>query len=157
MAETWTFAVMDARTPRPLYESFLDLVGRLMKENHPDDLRPRSAHESFVRSAVEGRTSSRFLVAYDAGKKARGMALYTACTGFGGDWVWLHEIYADPDSRGAGLGTALSAEVVRRCKEQGARCLIGATTPDNKVLLALADRFGMTRQDMIWLELHFSS
>ncbi|MBX9728418.1 MAG: GNAT family N-acetyltransferase [Sphingopyxis sp.] len=108
------------------------------------DTEPRSGEETAARIAAITAAGLPFLVAEVAG----GVAGYAYATRFRDRAAYAatceDSIYIDPAHTGRGIGSALLAELVRRCEAAGYRQMIAVVGGGEPASIALHRRLGFT-------------
>jgi L-amino acid N-acyltransferase YncA len=108
------------------------------------DTEPRSGEETAARIAAITAAGLPFLVAEVAG----GIAGYAYATRFRDRAAYAatceDSIYIDPAHTGRGIGSALLAELVRRCEAAGYRQMIAVVGGGEPASIALHRRLGFT-------------
>ncbi len=108
------------------------------------DTEPRSGEETAARIAAITAAGLPFLVAEVAG----GIAGYAYATRFRDRAAYAatceDSIYIDPAHMGRGIGSALLAELVRRCEAAGYRQMIAVVGGGEPASIALHRRLGFT-------------
>jgi ribosomal protein S18 acetylase RimI-like enzyme len=84
------------------------------------------------------------LVAENSGKRIVGVALCSSFLGVehGGVSGWLEELYVHPSCRGAGVGTRLTAEVIRQARARGWKALDIEVDIEHRRVVSLYERQG---------------
>ena len=67
--------------------------------------------------------------------------------------VCLHDLYASPEVRGAGVGRELLEAAADVARARGAASLVWSTAPDNAMAQRLYDATGATRSEWVEYEL----
>lgn len=141
------------RLSKARYASFLALCAALMKDMHGRQTSPAEV-ERLLASALDGKTSSGLHLLYED-EVAVALILYTGCTGFGGDWVILHELYVIPARRGEGLALELTSWFYEWAGRAGYRYAFATTQSGNAVVLHIAKRVGLAQEPLVGLERHY--
>jgi GNAT superfamily N-acetyltransferase len=129
--------VIDAATAADL-DTVVELLCAQLEEHHIDTPRPA------VASAIEGLLAVPARGFVLLARPALGVAYvsYIWALEHGGLSAWLEELYVVPAERDRGLGTALLAAVIARCRAAGCAALDLEITEDHARAARLYARHG---------------
>jgi|SRR5947209_5876734 len=130
----------------PLLRAYCDFY-----DSHPSD----GDLLTISRALIEDpdREGVQFL-AREGGNAAGFATLYWSWeTNSGGRVGVMNDLFVVPPARGTGIGEALIAACLERCRARGARRLTWQTAPDNLRAQALYDRVAAVREQWVdyWL------
>ena len=93
-------------------------------------------------------------VAYDEQKKATGFAFANTVRGLEceGDYLWLNELYVDPERRTQGMGRALLERVRQDAKSRGCTYMAMVTHPKNQRAQHLYEHAGFELEELVWVD-----
>ena len=152
--------ILDEKTPKSARAALIDMLVEVQTHSENESSGPKSAANqrkddatAFVERILSGATSSKLMIDVDAKGEGQGFVLFTVCAGYGGDWIWLHEIFTRAEQRAGGIGKRMCLELGTWGKKLGLKSLVGITDEKNTGVRKLATEFGMTQKPQIWLSL----
>jgi L-amino acid N-acyltransferase YncA len=150
--------ILDKKTPPKHKEALAHLLVEF--QNHSEDEASGSNTDassalqdanSFIERILSGATSSRVFAGVDDAGASSGFILFTVCAGYGGDWIWLHEVYTRANARKSGNGLQLVKDLMAWGNKQGLKSIVGITDKDNKGVRRMAEELEWREKPLIWL------
>lgn len=131
--------------------SLADLISSFFEREKPKRTLTRAQAEALLKSAVNGKTASHYMVAWD-GDKALGFILFTVCAGLAGDWAYINDAHIPKGPSDGAVVKSLLSAVLEWAKAKGLERVGTSMEPKAEAMLALGDEFGFTRDESVWRE-----